>query len=341
MRRRRLARIVSRSLVPALAAVLVAASLAGVAAGTDLGLITGAEGGTYYQFGQDLRRLLKAHGINLTVHPSNGTVDNIYAVSQRAGVQLAIVQSDLLAFVGDQHANPALARIAQGIRLVFPLYDEEVHVLARRELGTLDALTGKRVAIGREGSGTYLTARLLFKLAGITPAEVVASDGAEALSRLRTGAIDAMVSVIAQPIGRFRTDVKAEDGLALMPITEPPILDRYAAAEIPAGTYSWQTTPVRTVATRAVLVAYDVRRRECESIGRLAQHVSAGLDWLVTNGHPQWKRVDLAQPIKGWEQYDCVRKYVRQPPVTDSPAASTGDRNPIADAIKDALERPR
>ena len=341
MRRPLFTRVVSRCLVPGLATVLVAVCLAGVAAGTDLGLLTGAEGGTYYQFGQDLKRLLKPNGINVTVHPSKGAVDNIYAVSQRSGLQLAIVQSDVLTFVAEQQSNPTIARIAQGIRLVFPLYDEEVHVLARRELGTLDTLAGKRVAIGREGSGTYLTARLLVKLAGIAPGEMVAIDGGEALAELKAGRIDAMVSVIAQPVGRFRTDVKAEDGLALMPITSGAILDRYAAAEISAGSYGWQTTPVSTVAVKAVLVAYDVRRRDCESIGRLAQHVAAGMDWLLKNGHPQWKRVALDQPVKGWEQYDCVRKYVGQPADGGSPAASAGERNPIADAIKEALERER
>ena len=339
MSRRSFARLASRAVVPALATILVAASLAGVAASTDLGLITGGEGGTYYQFGHDLKRLLRANGINLTVHPSNGAVDNIYAVSQRPGVQLAIVQSDVLTFVADQQANPTIARIAQGIRLVFPLYDEDVHVLARRELTTLDALAGKRVAVGREGSGTYLTARLLFKLAGVTPGEMIALDGGDALAQLKAGQIDATVSVIAQPIGRFRTDVKPEDGLALIPITTSAVVERYTPTEIPAGTYAWQPTPVSTVAVKAVLVAYDVRRRECESIGRLAQHVAGGMEWLTRNGHPQWKRVDLAQPVKGWEQYDCVRKYVGRPTDDGSPAASARDRNPIADAIKDALER--
>jgi uncharacterized protein len=334
-----LARLASRALVPALATILVAASLAGVAAGTDLGLITGGEGGTYYQFGQDLKRLLRAHGINLTVYPSKGGVDNIYAMSQRPAVQLAIVQSDLLAFVADQQSNPAIARIARGIQLVFPLYDEDVHVLARRELGRLDALAGKRVAIGREGSGTYLTARLLLKLADVTPAELVPIDGADALVQLKAGAIDAMVAVIAAPVGRFRADVKPEDGLALIPITTPAIVERYAPVEIPAATYAWQSTAVSTVAVKAVLVAYDVRRRECESIGRFAHHVIAGMDWLARNGHPQWKRVDLAQPVKGWEQYDCVRKYAGPPEDGGSPSASAGERNPIADAIKDALDR--
>ena len=315
------------------ASLLVAVA---VASATDLGLITGGEGGAYHQIGQDLKHLLRPRGINITVHASKGAVDNIHAVSQRPGVQLAIVQSDVLAFVAEQQSNPAIARVAQGIRLVFPLFDEEVHVLARREVASFDALAGKRVAIGREGSGTYLTARLLFKLAAIVPGEMVATDGGEALAQLKAGRIDAMISVIGQPVVRFR-DIKPEENLVLLPITTPAIVERYEPVEIPGETYGWQTAPVSTVAVKAVLVTYDVNGRDCETIGRVAQHIASGLDWLVKNGHPQWKRVDLGRAVKGWEQYDCVRKYAGQPADTGSPAASAGDRNPIADAINDAL----
>ena len=341
MRRRSLTRRLMRFLLAGAAILLVAPPLNDGAAAADFGLITGGERGAYYQFGQDLKRLLKPSGINLTVLASKGAVNNVHVVSQRPEVQLAIVQSDVLTFVADQQSIPAIARIARGLRLVFPLYDEEVHVLARRELTTLDSLAGKRVAIGQEGSGTSFTARLLFRLAEIVPGEMVALDGADALAQLKAGRIDAMIAVLAQPVGRFRGDVKAEDGLALIPITSRAILDRYTAAEIPGGTYDWQTPPVSTVAVKAVLVAYDVDRRDCDSIGRLAQHVAAGMDWLVKNGHPQWKRVDLERPVTGWEQYDCVRKYVGQPANGGSPAASGGERNPIADAIKEALEKAR
>ena len=34
------------------------------------------------------------------------------------------------------------------------------------------------------------------------------------------------------------------------------------------------------------------------------------MDWLISNGHPKWKAVDLNYPLKGWDQYDCVRKYL-------------------------------
>jgi TRAP transporter TAXI family solute receptor len=311
------------------------------AAAIDLGLITGGERGTYYQFGQDLKRLVKPSGINLSVHPSNGSVDNVFAVSQRRGIQLGIVQSDVLAFVAEQPSNPAVSRIAQRLRLVFPLFDEEVHVLARRELTDFDELAGKRVAIGREGSGAYLTARWLFKLADIAPAEMVPIDAAEAVTQLKAGRIDAMVYVAGQPVGLLQQQVKADDGLALIPISNKSILEAYAAAEIPADAYEWQTTAVSTVAVKAVLVAVDARGRECESVGRFAQQVTAGLDWLTKHGHPKWKRVDLEAPLKGWEQYDCVRKYAgpRPPGADEDPAASAGERNPIADAINEALDR--
>jgi uncharacterized protein len=309
-----------------------------VAAATDLGLITGPEGGTYYQLGQDLKKLVKAGGTNLSVHPSKGSVENIYTISHKPGVQLAIVQSDVLAFVADQRANPALSRIAESVRLVFPLHDEDVHLVGRRELGNLEDLGGRRVAIGREGSGTHLTARRLLKLAEVTPSEMVPIEGAEALAQLKAGRIDAMFYVVGAPVALLKT-VKADDGLALLGITHKSILQTYEPAEIAANVYDWQTTPVSTVAVKAALIAFDPQRRECDAIGRFAQQVAGGTEWLTTHGHPKWKRVNIEQPLKGWEQYDCVRKYVGKPPADGetSPAASAIERNPVADAIRGVL----
>ena len=37
------------------------------------------------------------------------------------------------------------------------------------------------------------------------------------------------------------------------------------------------------------------------------------MEWLIKNGHPKWKAVDLDYPLKGWEQYDCVPQYLGKP----------------------------
>lgn len=227
---------------------------------------------------------------------------------------MGIVQSDVLGFVAAEPGNPTLTRAARSLRLVFPLYDEEVHVLGRREIGDFDDLAGARVAIGPEGSGTYLTARLLFKLAKVVPGEIVPIDGREALGQLKAGRIDAMIYVGGYPLGFLKNDVTSKDRLALIPISNKRIFESYDAVEIPNSAYDWQTTPVRTAAVKAVLVSNDVRGRDCDGVGLVAQQIATGLDWLKRHGHPKWRQVDLEYQLKGWAPSDCVRRYVgRQP----------------------------
>src|SRR5687768_13209736 len=136
--------------------MILALSSAALASAADLGIITGSEKGTYYQFGLNLQKLMKPNGIHVTVASSKGSVENVFAVYQRPATQLGIVQSDVLAFVARVETDPVLKRIARKIKMVFPLYNEEVHILGRNIAG-FDDLADKRVAVGREGSGTYLT----------------------------------------------------------------------------------------------------------------------------------------------------------------------------------------
>lgn len=304
-------------------------------AADDVGLVTGSEKGTYYQFGLDLQRLMKSNGFNLTVHPSRGSVDNVYAVYQQPGVQMGIVQSDVLAFVSRVESDPLLRRIAKKTKMVFPLYNEEVHLVGRRDITSFDDLAGKRVAVGREGSGTYLTARLLFKLSEVAPAEMVPIDTGEALSALRAGRVDAMFYVAGYPVKLFKDDVKADDRLALIPITHKSIVEFYPSVSIPDDVYGWQTTAVPTVAVKSVLVSFDFRRRDCDTVGRFAKVVASRLSWLTANGHPKWKAVDLDYPLKGWEQYDCVRRAVGKK--APAPVTARSGNNPVSDAIKTIL----
>jgi uncharacterized protein len=317
-------------------AVLFILVLPCLAAGAELGIITGGEKGTYYQFGLNLQALGKSRDIALTVHPSKGSIENIYAVYQRPGVPLGIVQSDVLAFVARVQSDPVLQRIAKKTKMVFPLYNEEVHVLARPGIENFEDLGDRRVAIGREGSGTYLTARLLFNVAEVVPREMVPIDTDEALAQLKAGRVDAMFYVAGHPVKLFTESVTDADGLALVQILNKSITEFYPRAEIPARVYAWQPKPVQTVAVKAVLVSFDFQRRECDSIGQFAKVVADNMGWLVKNGHPKWKSVDLDFPLRGWEQYSCVKKYLRKP---DAPrvAREQTPLNPVIDAIKQIL----
>jgi TRAP transporter TAXI family solute receptor len=305
------------------------------ASAADIGIITGSEKGTYYQFGLNLQKVMKPNGSNVTVSPSKGSVENVFAVYQRPATQLGIVQSDVLAFVARVETDPVLKRIAKKIKMVFPLYNEEVHVLGRN-IASFDDLADKKVAVGREGSGTYLTARLMFKVSEIEPKEMVLIDTDQALAALKAGQIDAMFYVAGAPVKLFTEGVSEADKLALVPITNKNVTEFYPTVDLPGGTYPWQTGPLSTVAVKAVLVSFDFRRLDCDNVGRFAQLLSTNMNWLVDNGHPKWKSVKLDYPLKGWEQYDCVRKYLPRTASTPAPAKSA-DSNPVLDAIKNAL----
>jgi TRAP transporter TAXI family solute receptor len=315
-------------------ALIVAATAPASAA--DMGIVTGSEKGTYYQFGLNLQRLMKSNGINLTVSPSKGSVENVFAVYQRPATQLGIVQSDVLAFVARVETDPVLQRIAKKIKMVFPLYNEEIHILGRN-VANFDDLAGKRVAIGREGSGTYLTARLMFKVAEVEPKQMLLIDTDQALAELKAGRIDAMFYVAGAPVKLFTEGVAEADGLALVPVTNKSITEFYPNVELPARSYPWQAQAVPTVAVKSVLVSFDFRRLDCDNVGRFAQVLSTNMGWLSDNGHPKWKAVKLDYPLKGWEQYDCVRKYLAR--TAPAPAvAKSSELNPVLDAIKNILK---
>jgi TRAP transporter TAXI family solute receptor len=220
--------------------------------------------------------------------------------------------------------------------MIFPLYNEEVHIVARPEIESFDDLADKRVAIGREGSGNYLTARLLFNIAEVTPREMVTIDTEEALAELKAGRVDAMFYVVGQPAKLFMEGVTELDGLALIQITNKSITEFYPKAQIPADTYRWQAKPVETVAVKSVLISYDFRQRDCENVGKFAKIVADNVDWLIKNGHPKWKAVDLEYPLRGWEQYDCVRKHLGKS--TSAPTRRSSASNPVMDAIKQMLD---
>lgn len=306
------------------------------AAAVKLGIVTGGPKGTYYQFGLNLQELMKQRGYDLEVFNSTGSVENIYAVFKRPGVQLGIVQSDVLAFVAKVQTNPALKRIAQKTKMVFPLYNEEIHLVGKNDINDFNDLDGKRLAIDKEGSGTYFTTKLLFEISRVKPAELLPLGTEEALERVKAGTLEAMFYVAGYPVKLFKEKIHAGDKIKLIPITNKNVLQFYPQAVIPAGTYEWQKEDVPTAAVKAVLITYDYRFGQCGEVGQVAKILYENIEWLRRHGHPKWKNVDLSEHIKGWEQYECVRRELSGVRSVELPKSR--DVNPVLEAIKELLK---
>ena len=160
-------------------------------AGT-VGVISGGVQGTYIRIAADLASTLD-DGDQLRVLPiiGRGSVQNISDVLFLRGVDIGIVQADVLAYMRKGHMFPG---IDQAIQYITKLYDEEVHILARADIQRIEDLAHKPVNVDLPGSGTAMTASVLFNTLGI-PAELTNDGQAAALERLKRGDIAALVYV--------------------------------------------------------------------------------------------------------------------------------------------------
>jgi hypothetical protein len=285
------------------------------AAAIERNIMTGGPKGTYIQIGRDLSAIAAECGQDLKVQESAGSLENLVAVKNRLFTQFGIVQSDVLEYVRTySQVDADLRRALWGVRIMFPLYDEEIHVLARRDITGLKDLAGRKVAIGAKDSGTFLTATLVLDIARVEGAERLAISSADALPKLLAGEIDAMFYVAGAPAALFADPAIDGARFHLLDIKDAPLLATYAPSEIEGGAYPFQTDPVSTVAVKAVLMTYDYQadksdyhRDNCRAASDLAALMLANLERLRQSGHPKWKEIDLAAVPAGWQVSQCVK----------------------------------
>src|SRR3954447_14084327 len=292
-----------------LAVIVLAMSLS---AAPQMGIVTGNVTGTYIKIGEDIKKIAEPSHISLQVFESAGSIQNVFDVRRKRGVQLGIVQSDVLDYIRDISDDNELKTIAARLAAVYPLYKEEVHVLGDLSLKTLQDLHGKRVAIGPQRSGTYLTAKTIFFQTGITPSKEVFLGGKEALDSLRKGEIDAMFYVAGAPATLFSENTTVDDKFQLIGVDDKA-LDSYLTTVIPAGTYKWQESEVRTVAVKAVLITFSYAGEQCQNVAKVAKIIRENKEWLDVNGHPKWREVNLDERLPKWPQYECVAATQEQP----------------------------
>ena len=291
------------------AVIVLAMSLS---AAPQMGIVTGNVTGTYIKIGEDIKKIAEPSHISLQVFESAGSIQNVFDVRRKRGIQLGIVQSDVLDYIRDISDDNELKTIAAKLAAVYPLYKEEVHVLGDLSLKTLQDLHGKRVAIGPQRSGTYLTAKTIFFQTGVTPSKEVFLGGKEALDSLRRGEIDAMLYVAGAPATLFSESTTADDKFQLIGVDDKA-LDSYLTAVIPAGTYKWQESDVKTVAVKAVLITFSYAGEQCQNVAKVAKIIHENKAWLDANGHPKWREVNLDERLPKWPQYECVAATQEQP----------------------------
>ena len=109
-----------------------------------------------------------------------GALQNVTDIVFARGIDIGIIQSDVLAAL---KRNPPFPHVENFLQYVTRLYDEEVHILAAKGVNSTEDLASKKVNFGLSGSGTDMTASVIFERLGIHP-DVTNFSQAVALEKL-------------------------------------------------------------------------------------------------------------------------------------------------------------
>lgn len=228
---------------------------------------TGGVTGVYYPTGGAICRLVnknrKEHGIRCSVESTGGSVYNARTI--RSGeLDFGVIQSDVQ--VKSINGTDQFAEDGPyaGLRSLFSVHPEPMHVMARADAGIASTadLKGKKVNIANPGSGTRVLAETLMKYEGLSvddftlAAELKSSEQAAALC---DGKIDATIWAAGLPNGSSQEATSTCD-VKIIPLAGAGIEKllnentAYAAATIPGGMYPGNPDDLPSWGPKATIV---------------------------------------------------------------------------------------
>jgi len=279
-----------------------------------VGIISGGVKGTYVRIAQNLADVLDSEELRVLPMLGRGSQQNIRDLLTINGIDIAIVQSDVL----DYYKNSGeIEGIEASIRYIAKLYNEEVHVVVRKDLQSVKQLEGAPVSVGRKGSGTEMTANTLFKAFGIS-IRSVNSGAEEALEALKAGDIDAAVFVVGKPGSAIR-EIKPSDGLKLLGITlGKSVQAAYFPTEFTHADYPNLVpsgTRVPSAAVGAVMAVFNWKKGSprYNAVADFTKGLSTAIDLLQSGKpyHPKWQSVDLSVEVPGWTRFEPAKFLAR------------------------------
>ena len=275
---------------------------------TSLGLLAGAAAASETILAADMASLFP-HSEQLRVLPMLGDTGagNLAVLLGDPWVDLAFVSTDALA--GETAKDKSLS---DKLELVARLSPQEVHLLARADIGSLSELAGKQVNFGPAGSAA--TAAALFDALGLK-VEAMDLDATAAVERLKQGTISALVIVGGKPSPLIAA-IPANAGIHLLPISFGPSLETgYLPTRLEAGDYPnliKTGSEVATVATGMVLLAKS--KADAGSSERVARFVGAVFprfaELQAQGRHPKWREVNLAATLPGFKRNRAAEAWL-------------------------------
>ena len=277
-----------------------------------VGIVFGGMDDADFSEAVDLGEVIKNPDIKIMSVAGNGAKETVTDLLFARGIDVGIVQTDVLSTLKQKPPFPDVQKFLQYIA---KLYDQEIHILARNDIHSLSDLRDKRVNFGTYESGTYTSASRIFETFGI-PVQSTIYPQPIALEKLRRGEIAAMFYTAGKPARLFQT-VKPEEALHFLSIPATDVLRQsYKQAELDAHDYPdliEKDQPIATLSVGTVLAVYNwppnsERRRK---IDHFVQAFFRQMDELrYPPHHPKWREVDIDRSVPGWTRFAAAEQWI-------------------------------
>lgn len=298
--------------------------------GAFLGLIAGPAAGSETVLAADMATLFPQVGFSILPILGDAGAGNL-ARLDALRVDIAFVSTDVLA-----EASAKDEALRDRLELVTRLAPQEVHVLARADIGKLSDLAGREVNFGPPGSASAATSAALFKALHVE-VEPSSLDITAAIERLKEGAIAAVVVVGGKP-SPIVGAVPPNAGIHLLPVTfGVPLEAAYLPTRLGSNDYPNLIEPggeVPTVATGLVLLAVtsDDGSDAALRVARFVETVFPRFAELQAQGHhPKWREVNLAASLPGFKRNAAAASWLlgeREEPKRPKTANADASRGP-------------
>jgi TRAP-type uncharacterized transport system substrate-binding protein len=276
-----------------------------------VGLAGGQLEGAPIRFAAEIARVAD-DGSNMLVLPivTRGPVENMNALLNLRGVDLAIVNSDAL-----EEYKTQVPDIQRRVVYILNLFPSEVHIFARPEIESVQDLAGKKVNFNTVGTAAAYTGPLIFSRLGVE-VEKTFIPHQTALQQMRQGEVAAVVFITSKPVDAFIRG-NWEPGFKFLPIPyDGKFDDYYLPAALEPSDYPnliKQGERISTVAVPTVLLSYKwpANSNRYERVARFVDNLFSKVDKLQAPGFdPKWRSINLAATVPGLERSPAAQAWL-------------------------------
>jgi len=276
-------------------------------------LETGSSAGVSVRIAEDLAALVD-DGTTRRVVPIVGrtALQNLWDLALLRGVDMAIIQTDVLDTVREQRLMPGLE---SSFTYITKLYLEEFHLLAGPDIKTAADLAHRRVNVGLRGSGSQITAQRLFALLKI-PVEPVYERPEVGIDKLRHGDVAAVAMVAGKPASLMQGFGQTAS-LHFVPIPlDAGVIGAYVPTKLNADDYPGlvaKDQPVDTVAVGSLLAVAKLTpgSERYKNVSNFVDVFFTEFRALLEPGNQsKWKEINLAAEYPGLTRFPPAQQWL-------------------------------